>query len=770
MNVELEMFCNRLLGALINGAYQGLLLTAVIWVALRLVPRANAATRHSVWLVTLLFVAMLPVVHFLLPARAGRQTLGGPASVETDETVADGIVMAHRATFSTAWDEPSAAAIQERQDSADLSAATGRIHGRNRPEERDSVLETEMAPFESHFSASIGSSTPEYLLQISKTEAAHQSIQRTGSANSLLAAPTIPWNWRFPLASRTGVALVGLWAVLASLRIASLARQCWLLHGLKRRGTLAPEGFHKLFEALSEEIGTRRRPRLIMSDESNAPMAVGFQRPAVLLPAKMFEGATKIQLEHVLRHELAHLARCDDWTNLVQQVIKAFLFFHPAVGWLSRRIVVEREIACDDHVLAATRTPRAYALFLTEFAGRMQCRDVAAAPAAWSNKHQLKERITMIMDPNRNSSPRLARARVGALTAVAALIAILGLHVGPRLALAAEKPTVADRDDVAITKETQSDKTVSPPPRHQVESTTESTVSTVTSISVAPRQSIASVDQVPAPLSPVVESSPRPKPQPHVASATTLGPLPPLTAPRPIAAPARAGDVFDQSAPVPPAPPKRRNPGDDSIERRLERLEQMVESLVAKEKGTKKRTDAEHDFKFDLKGFTYNSNVDKELFGKLAEESAKRAEKFSKDGLNQEYLARVQEQTKRVAERAARDVERAAKDVELRALMETQRRGTDANMDEQRRAQAAASRSSSRDSLEKQRKMLEAQRQALEKQMESIERQMERLNQEQERIEEQRVERGNRAKQPDLDTDLSKPEKSRDEDRPKIKK
>ena len=64
MNAELELFFNRLLEALFNGAYQGLVLTAVIALGLKLYPRGNAATRHVVWFVTLLFVAALPIVHF----------------------------------------------------------------------------------------------------------------------------------------------------------------------------------------------------------------------------------------------------------------------------------------------------------------------------------------------------------------------------------------------------------------------------------------------------------------------------------------------------------------------------------------------------------------------------------------------------------------------------------------------------------------------------------------------------------------------------------
>src|SRR5205085_9626861 len=133
-------------------------------------------------------------------------------------------------------------------------------------------------------------------------------------------------------------------------------------------------------------------------EETTAPMVVGYLRPAMLLPRAIAARATSSQLEHLFRHELAHLARRDDWTNLLQQIVAAIFFFHPGILFVSRRLTAEREIACDDHALAIGRAPREYALFLTEFASQMKSRDFTAAPAAWSRNSQLKERIGMILN------------------------------------------------------------------------------------------------------------------------------------------------------------------------------------------------------------------------------------------------------------------------------------------------------------------------------------------------------------------------------------
>ena len=55
--------------ALANGALEGALLTAIVWLALRAVPRRalNAATRYALWWATLAVVLTLPALHMPLP-------------------------------------------------------------------------------------------------------------------------------------------------------------------------------------------------------------------------------------------------------------------------------------------------------------------------------------------------------------------------------------------------------------------------------------------------------------------------------------------------------------------------------------------------------------------------------------------------------------------------------------------------------------------------------------------------------------------------------
>ena len=76
--------------------------------------------------------------------------------------------------------------------------------------------------------------------------------------------------------------------------------------------------------------------------------------PMIVLPKWTLGELSTSELNSILIHELAHIERRDDWTNLAQRILRALFFFHPAVWWVERQLSLEREMACDDVVLART--------------------------------------------------------------------------------------------------------------------------------------------------------------------------------------------------------------------------------------------------------------------------------------------------------------------------------------------------------------------------------------------------------------------------------
>jgi len=90
--------------------------------------------------------------------------------------------------------------------------------------------------------------------------------------------------------------------------------------------------------ALMEDFQRYRKVSVLVSQRLEVPTAIGFCKPAIILPAWLLESTPAEELKYILLHELAHLRRSDDWTNLAQKILKALLFFLPSVWWIERRL------------------------------------------------------------------------------------------------------------------------------------------------------------------------------------------------------------------------------------------------------------------------------------------------------------------------------------------------------------------------------------------------------------------------------------------------
>jgi beta-lactamase regulating signal transducer with metallopeptidase domain len=210
-------------------------------------------------------------------------------------------------------------------------------------------------------------------------------------------------NRHIALSSFFAFCLFGMWAVGAGFLFLRLTVGLWQVRNFRKScseldlASLDPD-----VAVVLQHVESNRRVKLCGSDLATVPSAIGFFWPAIVFPAKLLPNLSAEEIQTILLHELAHLHRWDDWTNLAQQIVKALLFFHPAVWWIDHRLTLEREMACDDLVLAQTANPRAYASSLISFAEKLQgIRGLDLAQALLSRMHQLTLRLTQILDPQR---------------------------------------------------------------------------------------------------------------------------------------------------------------------------------------------------------------------------------------------------------------------------------------------------------------------------------------------------------------------------------
>ncbi|HVQ42899.1 MAG TPA: M56 family metallopeptidase [Vicinamibacterales bacterium] len=214
-------------------------------------------------------------------------------------------------------------------------------------------------------------------------------------------------------------AIVGIWLAgvgVFGLRLAG----GWLVARRVARQAVRPAAaeIQRLAVAVGERLGVRRAVTVLESTLVAVPVMVGWLKPVIVLPAAALAGLTPDQLESLLAHELAHVRRHDFLVNLLQSIVEALLFYHPAVWWISRRVRMERERCCDD-VTVGVCDRLVYAEALKELAAMASPRFALAATDG-----DLLSRIRRVLghaDDQAGRSPRWLPIVIVAATIVLAV-------------------------------------------------------------------------------------------------------------------------------------------------------------------------------------------------------------------------------------------------------------------------------------------------------------------------------------------------------------
>ena len=195
----------------------------------------------------------------------------------------------------------------------------------------------------------------------------------------------------------------------------------------------------------------RTRIRLLASPALLEPCVFGIFRPVLLLPNGVSARLTPEQLEAIVLHELCHVRRRDNLVAAAHMVVETLFWFYPPAHWIGKRLMEERETACDEEVLRITGSPETYAegiLAVCKFGLRPS--PVCAVGVTSSD---LKKRIEGIMGYRsdlRLSSGRRFLLALAALTALAGPL-VIGI-VDAKSSRAQSQPAVRPAFEVASIK------------------------------------------------------------------------------------------------------------------------------------------------------------------------------------------------------------------------------------------------------------------------------------------------------------------------------
>ena len=183
-----------------------------------------------------------------------------------------------------------------------------------------------------------------------------------------------------------------------------------------------PANWQTLLKRLQTTLGISQKTKLAVSALVKTPMVVGWLKPIILMPVAAVNQLTPEQVEAILAHELAHIARYDYVVNILQTVVEALFYFNPAVWWMSANVRTERENCCDDLAVMTCGNSIAYARALVSLQEMQQAQPMLALSFS-KNKNQLFSRIQRILQsPNKKSN---VMEKVSATFLLLAAIALL---------------------------------------------------------------------------------------------------------------------------------------------------------------------------------------------------------------------------------------------------------------------------------------------------------------------------------------------------------
>jgi beta-lactamase regulating signal transducer with metallopeptidase domain len=251
----------------------------------------------------------------------------------------------------------------------------------------------------------------------------------------------------------------GVYAAGVVVMLIQLAMQRWKVRRFARLAVgVDAADWVRLFSECAGSMGVSRPVRLLRSREHNIPVTFGTRHPTIVIPA-IADTWTEDRRRAVLLHELAHVARYDCLTQMLAVAACTVYWFHPASWWIARRLRIERELACDDRVIAAGTEARDYAGHLLEIAYSFGGHRAPALAVSMARRNQLEGRMLAALDRARNRSVPAFRVRAAGVAVAAALLA----------SVSAFKPTVAAADIDSAGVSTPSAPAVAPQENHELE-------------------------------------------------------------------------------------------------------------------------------------------------------------------------------------------------------------------------------------------------------------------------------------------------------------
>ncbi|HEX7025657.1 MAG TPA: M56 family metallopeptidase [Gammaproteobacteria bacterium] len=184
--------------------------------------------------------------------------------------------------------------------------------------------------------------------------------------------------------------------------------------------------WERRFRYLAAQLDIHKTISVKYSRQISSTCIIGHFKPVILLPIGLLTFLPADQVEALVLHELAHIKRNDYLVNAVQCFVRLLYFFNPAVLWISSKVDIERENACDDIAVEYCGNPKLYARSLANISEL----ELKLATVLAANKHgyQILPRVKRLF----GRAHGLSKSMEKLVSAVCVLFVMLTMNVSAK--------------------------------------------------------------------------------------------------------------------------------------------------------------------------------------------------------------------------------------------------------------------------------------------------------------------------------------------------
>jgi beta-lactamase regulating signal transducer with metallopeptidase domain len=205
-----------------------------------------------------------------------------------------------------------------------------------------------------------------------------------------------------------------------------LRKRAAFSHLLRSSRVIATDRESAALRRVTSWLQARSDIELIVAPEIVEPGVWRIFRPAIVLPESMSAQLSDPELESVLMHEVIHIQRRDNLVASLQMILCSIFWFHPLIWIIDRKMLSDREQACDQEVCLVGGQSAVYAASLLKVL--RFCIGFRMAGVSSVVGSNLKRRIEEIM---RNEvDKRSARLQRAFVVAVALAVMVFSVAAG----------------------------------------------------------------------------------------------------------------------------------------------------------------------------------------------------------------------------------------------------------------------------------------------------------------------------------------------------